>query len=202
MLEQREENTGFIYYNPLDTDNGFFIYPRVFAERFRESSSVNISWRTQYDAVNLYFYQRGKVAASTQLTTNLAARWFQWQVRVQETNLTEPYVFRILNAFGTSEEQTDSGFWSSSFYVMRDPFHDFNFNQLIIQSVQFAQLAPFRNVIGIDIDKVSGMAHHGVPTYDYHQLSVTSLRTVPVSAPVQSQALPLVPLSSRSYSVA
>ncbi|KAK8076847.1 hypothetical protein PG996_003017 [Apiospora saccharicola] len=69
MLEQREENTGLIYYNPSDTDNGSFIYPRVFAERFRESSSVNISWRTQYDAVNLYFYQRGKVAASTQLTS-------------------------------------------------------------------------------------------------------------------------------------
>lgn len=69
MLEHREENTGLIYYTPGDSDNGSFIYPRVFAERFRESSSVNVSWMTQYDAINLYCYQRGKVASSMQLSS-------------------------------------------------------------------------------------------------------------------------------------
>ncbi|KAK8038540.1 hypothetical protein PG993_006951 [Apiospora rasikravindrae] len=105
MLNQREENTGRIYVTPSNSVNGSFIYPRVFGERFRETSS-----KTQYDAVNLYTYQRGKVGASVQLSTNLAARWFQWEVRVQETNLTEPYVFRIVNAFGTPEEQLQHGF--------------------------------------------------------------------------------------------
>ncbi|KAK8095004.1 hypothetical protein PG997_001689 [Apiospora hydei] len=69
MLEHREENTGLVYETPADSVNGSFIYPRVFAERFRETSSVNISWKTQYDAINLYYYQRGKVGASTQISS-------------------------------------------------------------------------------------------------------------------------------------
>ncbi|KAK6067255.1 hypothetical protein SCUP515_10227 [Seiridium cupressi] len=54
------------------------------------------------------------------MTANLATNWYQWQVLAEETNLTEPYVFHMVNARGTTYEQTQQGFWSTSFYILRD----------------------------------------------------------------------------------
>ncbi|KAK6845772.1 hypothetical protein PG995_015882 [Apiospora arundinis] len=120
MLEVRQANGGRIYTKPQDSTNGSFTYPRVYPIKFRETSQLNITWNTKYSAVNLFCYQRGKVATPMQLSTNLAEKWFQWDVKVLETNLTEPYVFRIVNAKGTSQEQSNGGFWSSSFSIVRD----------------------------------------------------------------------------------
>ncbi|KAK8026303.1 hypothetical protein PG990_004126 [Apiospora arundinis] len=120
MLEVRQANGGRIYTKPQDSANGSFTYPRAYPIKFRETSQLNITWNTKYSAVNLFCYQRGKVATPMQLSTNLAEKWFQWDVKVLETNLTEPYVFRIVNAKGTSQEQSNGGFWSSSFSIVRD----------------------------------------------------------------------------------
>ncbi|KAK7981276.1 hypothetical protein PG989_013733 [Apiospora arundinis] len=120
MLEVRQANGGRIYTKPQDSANGSFTYPRAYPIKFRETSQLNITWNTKYSAVNLFCYQRGKVATPMQLSTNLAEKWFQWDVKVLETNLTEPYVFRIVNAKGTSQEQSTGGFWSSSFSIARD----------------------------------------------------------------------------------
>ncbi|KAF2623565.1 hypothetical protein BU25DRAFT_461944 [Macroventuria anomochaeta] len=100
--------------HPRDSVNGSFIFPRTYPLTFREGSSINISWSKTYENINLYFYQRGKVANSVQLVTNLATEWYQWEVHAEETNLTNPFVFRIVNAQGTTEEQNGEGFWSTS----------------------------------------------------------------------------------------
>ncbi|KAK8108327.1 uncharacterized protein PG998_010340 [Apiospora kogelbergensis] len=120
MLEVRQENKGNVYKKPTVSVNGTFAFPKIYGEKYRETSSLNISWSTKYEAVNLQCYQRGKVATPMQLSTNLAEKWFQWDIKVQETNLTEPYVFRIVNARGTAQEKSGGGFWSSSFFIVRD----------------------------------------------------------------------------------
>ncbi|KAF2682382.1 hypothetical protein K458DRAFT_390873 [Lentithecium fluviatile CBS 122367] len=111
---------GRIFTTPQDSPNGSFVFPRTYPITFREGSSINISWSTTYKNINLYFYQRGQVATSVQLVTNLAIEWYQWEVRTEEANLTNPFVFRVVNAQGTSEEQSSDGFWSTSWYLARD----------------------------------------------------------------------------------
>jgi len=54
------------------------------------------------------------------LPVNLASQWYQWEVRAEETNLTNPFVFRVVNAQGTDEEQRIDGFWSTSWYIKRN----------------------------------------------------------------------------------
>ncbi|ETS76080.1 hypothetical protein PFICI_11467 [Pestalotiopsis fici W106-1] len=54
------------------------------------------------------------------MAANLATSWYQWKVYAEETNLTEPYVFHMVNARGTTYEQTQGGFWSTSFYILRN----------------------------------------------------------------------------------
>jgi hypothetical protein len=68
-LEGRDENTGTLYTNPVDTINGSFSFPRQYPLNFRETSLINITWSSEYEGVNLYYYQRGKVAVSTQIAS-------------------------------------------------------------------------------------------------------------------------------------
>ena len=56
----------------------------------------------------------------TSLSANLATRWYQWEVRAEETNLTNPFVFNVVNAQGTDEELTSQGFRSTSWFLKRD----------------------------------------------------------------------------------
>ncbi|KAH8704402.1 hypothetical protein GQ44DRAFT_778091 [Phaeosphaeriaceae sp. PMI808] len=105
----REE--GRVWTAPQDSNNGFFLFPRTYPITFREGSSINISWSTTYTNINLYFYQRGKVVNSVQLGMG---------GRTKETNLTNPFVFRVVNSQGTTEEQSNGGFWSTSWYLARD----------------------------------------------------------------------------------
>lgn len=58
------------------------------------------------------------------ITGNLAMEWLLWEVGTEETNLTDPFVFRIVDAGGTEDEQLDGGFWSSSFFIIRDATSD------------------------------------------------------------------------------
>lgn len=135
-LPPRDE--GRLYTTPQDSVNGSFIYTRTYPLTIREGSTINISWSMTYENVNLYFYQKGKVANSVQLFSewrtkkrlsyalltnllaNLATEWYQWDVHTEETNLTNPFVFRIVNARGTAKEQYAGGFWSTSWYLTGD----------------------------------------------------------------------------------
>ncbi len=54
------------------------------------------------------------------LPANLATSWYQWEVHAEETNLTRPFVFRIVNAHGTADERNSGGFYSTSWYLKRD----------------------------------------------------------------------------------
>ena len=64
---RQEEEEGRIWTEPQDSSDGGFIFPVTYPTDFREGSSINISWSTTYENINLYFYQRGKVANSVQL---------------------------------------------------------------------------------------------------------------------------------------
>ncbi|RYP16927.1 hypothetical protein DL765_004851 [Monosporascus sp. GIB2] len=117
LLQRRQENSGIIYTEPRDSANGSFIFPRTWPIGFRETSTINITWSTNYEGINLYYYQRGKVATSVQIATT---EWYMWEVKTEEANVTEPFVFRIVNAHGTDDEQLNGGFWSTSFFIRRD----------------------------------------------------------------------------------
>ncbi|RYO98212.1 hypothetical protein DL766_008794 [Monosporascus sp. MC13-8B] len=117
LLQRRQENLGIIYTEPRDSANGSFIFPRSWPIVFGETSTINIKWSTIYEDINLYYYQRGKVATSVQIATT---EWYMWEVKTEEANVTEPFVFRIVNAHGTDDEQLNGGFWSTSFFIRRD----------------------------------------------------------------------------------
>lgn len=64
------ENTGHIYATPQDAkDGGGFIFPRAYPLNIREGSTLNVTWKSSYESVDLYFYQRGKVTKPTQLAS-------------------------------------------------------------------------------------------------------------------------------------
>jgi hypothetical protein len=63
------QNNGNLYTTPADSPNGSFVFPRTFPLTFREGSSINISWTTDFESVNLFYYQRGQVANSIQLAS-------------------------------------------------------------------------------------------------------------------------------------
>jgi hypothetical protein len=63
----REE--GHVWTTPQDSVDGAFIFPRTYPLTLREGSNINISWSMKYENINLYFYQRGKVANSVQLVS-------------------------------------------------------------------------------------------------------------------------------------
>ncbi|ORY11046.1 hypothetical protein BCR34DRAFT_565880 [Clohesyomyces aquaticus] len=51
---------------------------------------------------------------------NLAVNWYQWEVSTTEGSLTNPFVFRDVNAVGSDEEAKGGGFWSTSYFIMRN----------------------------------------------------------------------------------
>lgn len=53
------------------------------------------------------------------IAANQALPWYQWRVSAEESNLTEPFVFRVVNGQGSNEEVALGGFWSASFYIWR-----------------------------------------------------------------------------------
>ncbi|KAL7626286.1 hypothetical protein AAE478_003057 [Parahypoxylon ruwenzoriense] len=136
LLDSREDITKPILTSPQDSVNGSFVFPRTWPTNVRETSIINISWVTKYEGVNLYYYQRGKIAASIRLATDLATDWYQWVVRMEETDFTEPFVFHIINARGTIDETFIGGFWSTSFIIRDEPPHT--------ASPSTSSAAPFR----------------------------------------------------------
>jgi hypothetical protein len=69
LLGTQAQNTGNIYTTPQDSENGGFVFPRKWPMTFREGSTINITWSTDFISVNLYYYQRGNVANSIQLAS-------------------------------------------------------------------------------------------------------------------------------------
>ncbi|RYP45201.1 hypothetical protein DL768_008433 [Monosporascus sp. mg162] len=118
LLQRRQENSGIIFTEPQNSANGSFIFPRMWPTGFRETSTVNITWTTNYEGINLYYYhQRGNVATSV---PTAATEWYMWEVKTEEANVAEPFVFRIVNAHGTDDEQLNGDFWSTSFFIRRN----------------------------------------------------------------------------------
>jgi hypothetical protein len=66
---QSDENAGNLYTSPADSEDGAFVFPRTWPLTFREGSTINITWATTYDSINLYYYQRGNVANSIQIAS-------------------------------------------------------------------------------------------------------------------------------------
>lgn len=52
----------------------------------------------------------------TRCPVNYAQSWYNWQVD-GHNNLTKPFLFRVVNALGTEEEQLYGGFDSEQFYI-------------------------------------------------------------------------------------
>lgn len=65
------QNTGHIYDTPGDSVSGSFSFPRTYPLSFREASTINVTWTTTFERVNLYYCQRGNVANSILL----ASKW-------------------------------------------------------------------------------------------------------------------------------
>lgn len=132
----RAEAEGRIFTEPYDTVNGSFVFPRTWPLTFRESSNINIH-RPQNTTMSIYtFINRARFQpqcswsvsvqnnlSATSLITrpaNLATNWYQWDVHAEEANLTNPFVFRIVNAQGDLRERNTGGFYSTSWYIVQD----------------------------------------------------------------------------------
>ncbi|KAI0102574.1 hypothetical protein GGR51DRAFT_574035 [Nemania sp. FL0031] len=118
IIKSRQDEDEEIYTTPQDNINGSFIYPRTYPLTFTEKTAINVTWNTRFESVNLYYYQSGNVANSSQLARSLRSSWFYWEVSAVGNDYALPYVFRIVNSHGTDYERYVQGFWSTSFYIV------------------------------------------------------------------------------------
>ncbi|KAF1816360.1 hypothetical protein P152DRAFT_492492 [Eremomyces bilateralis CBS 781.70] len=116
----QEQVPYILHTTPYDNINGSFVYPRDWPSNFSIGSQINITWTTQFPSVHLYYYQNRKIAEIVNIGKALVQPWCLWEVQTTVKNLTDPWVFRIVNAKGTLYDRTNLGFTSAGFYIDRD----------------------------------------------------------------------------------
>ncbi|KAL2222919.1 hypothetical protein M432DRAFT_27627 [Thermoascus aurantiacus ATCC 26904] len=104
---------------PATYADGKFLYPNGHPEIFDEGTPMNISWQTVYNNSNLYLIYGSEFNNPQGIVINTAATWYEWQISIPPrfANRSIPFVFRIVNAQGTTQDQLAGGFLSAGFYV-------------------------------------------------------------------------------------
>ncbi|KAI1452296.1 hypothetical protein F4805DRAFT_447970 [Annulohypoxylon moriforme] len=97
--------------------DGAFTEPRGEQSTYTLGSSINITWDTTYETANLWLIVDWSYDKPIQLASNIAQRWYQWQVATSSHNSSQIYAFRLVNATGTASEQSDGGFTSAAFWI-------------------------------------------------------------------------------------
>ncbi|KAL2002729.1 hypothetical protein VTN02DRAFT_6112 [Thermoascus thermophilus] len=99
--------------------DGSFLFPNGHPEVFEEGTPMNVSWQTVYNNSNVYLIHGSSFNNPQSIVINTAATWYEWQIAVspQFMNRSMPFVFRVVNAQGTNEEQMDGGFLSAGFFI-------------------------------------------------------------------------------------
>ncbi|KAE8139016.1 hypothetical protein BDV38DRAFT_281577 [Aspergillus pseudotamarii] len=78
---------------------------------------MNISWETKYKTANLYLVQGANYNDPVALTLNTAATWHEWRVGYPTRDDTKPFVLRLVNAQGSSDDMAVGGIWSARFWI-------------------------------------------------------------------------------------
>ncbi|KAI1411308.1 hypothetical protein F5Y13DRAFT_166149 [Hypoxylon sp. FL1857] len=97
--------------------DGAFTEPRGEQSTYRMGATMNISWHTTYETSNLWLIVGWSFNTPIQLAANTGQTWYQWEVTTDSKNSSEIYAFRIVNAFGTPEDQQSGGFLSAAFWI-------------------------------------------------------------------------------------
>ncbi|KAI1753726.1 hypothetical protein F4782DRAFT_66608 [Xylaria castorea] len=129
----------------LDYTDGSFGEPNGGTWSYSPGNKMNISWTTTYETTNIYLIVGYDWAAPTQLTTNSAATWFQWEVTTGSTNSSEIYVFRGVNGTGTADQKAVGGFVSAAFYI---PVKENTTPTTTFSTLSTSATAPAKTAIG------------------------------------------------------
>ncbi|OGM47131.1 hypothetical protein ABOM_003888 [Aspergillus bombycis] len=97
--------------------DGKFFYPNGAPQCFSQGSVMNISWETKYRATNLYLVHGANYDDPVALSLNTASTWHEWRVGYPTRDDSKPFVFRLVNAQGSSEDQAVGGIWSARFWI-------------------------------------------------------------------------------------
>ncbi|KAE8370220.1 hypothetical protein BDV27DRAFT_140659 [Aspergillus caelatus] len=97
--------------------DGKFFYPNGAPQCFTQGSIMNISWETKYKTTNLYLVQGANYNDPVALTLNTAATWHEWRVGYPTRDDTKPFVLRLVNAQGSSDDMAVGGIWSARFWI-------------------------------------------------------------------------------------
>ncbi|KAB8261491.1 hypothetical protein BDV32DRAFT_158224 [Aspergillus pseudonomiae] len=97
--------------------DGKFFYPNGAPQCFSQGSVMNISWETKYKTTNLYLVHGDNYDDPVALSLNTASTWHEWRVGYPTRDDSKPFVFRLVNAQGSSEDQAVGGIWSARFWI-------------------------------------------------------------------------------------
>ncbi|KAE8355453.1 hypothetical protein BDV28DRAFT_146127 [Aspergillus coremiiformis] len=104
---------------PAYSPGGKFVYPNGLPSCFTQGSMMNISWETTYMAANLYVIHGAKYNEPIAIALNIASTWREWKVDFPGSPSDEyPFVFRLVDAQGSSDDQKRGGIWSTRFWIL------------------------------------------------------------------------------------
>ncbi|KAE8377581.1 hypothetical protein BDV26DRAFT_281748 [Aspergillus bertholletiae] len=86
---------------------GKFLDPNGAPQCVSQESIMNVSWQTKYSTINLYLI----------LVANYDDPVALWRVGYPIRDDFKPFVLQLVNAQGSSQEQTDGGIWSARFWI-------------------------------------------------------------------------------------
>lgn len=102
--------------------DGSFSIPNGNTPSYSQGSTMYITWSTTYESSTLWLISGCNYGSPLKsLVVGTTDTSFEWEVNTSSTNSSEVYLFRIVNATGTTEQQQSGGFVSASFYISGGP---------------------------------------------------------------------------------
>ncbi|KAI0885017.1 uncharacterized protein GGS22DRAFT_188296 [Annulohypoxylon maeteangense] len=97
--------------------NGSFTEPNGELSTYLFGSSMNITWETKYDTVDLSLIIGWDFSNRIPLALNIAQTWHLWDVVTSSQNSSQIYTFIIINATGSDYDKRHGGFLSATFWI-------------------------------------------------------------------------------------
>ncbi|KAF3006359.1 hypothetical protein E8E14_006267 [Neopestalotiopsis sp. 37M] len=102
--------------------DGAFTVPSGNTPTYSAGTKMNISWTTDFNSSTLWLITGCNFAAPTKsIVVGSSQTWTEWEVDTTSTNSSEIYLFRVVNALGSTSDQQSGGFLSAGFYIAGGP---------------------------------------------------------------------------------
>ncbi|OQO03141.1 hypothetical protein B0A48_11396 [Cryoendolithus antarcticus] len=78
---------------------------------------MNVTWYTTYSSINLYLIYGGNYDTPTLCISGTSDSWWMWEPIDDHGHNALPFVFRVVDALGTANEQQLAGFITGQFWL-------------------------------------------------------------------------------------